>query len=116
MCKFRRPFRVLTEIRAQLARIEQQLGEIQMSQQDIDQATTAIQGEVTDLQAKDTAIQAAQQQLLDEIATLQGQGVNTTALVQATASLLQAQGADDATVQALTDAANQANPPAPPAA
>lgn len=95
-----------------LNRIERKVDHIMTQQDDVNAATTAIQGEVTDLQAKDTAIQAAQQQLLSEITTLQGQGVDTSALVSATAALLQAQGADDTVVQALTDAANQANPPA----
>ena len=84
---------------------------IMASQDDINAATTAVEGEVADLSAKDDAIEAAQAALLAEIQTLQGNGVDTTALVAATADLLTAQGADDATVAALT-AASQPTPPA----
>lgn len=70
------------------------------NQADVDAATTAIEGEVADLGAKDTAIQA----VVTEILALQEQGVDTTALVTATADLLTAQGADDAQVAALTAA------------
>ena len=83
-----------------------------MSQSDIDSATAEIEAEVADLGTQDAAILAAQNAFTAEIAALNGQGVNTTALVAATAKLLAAQGADDAAVAALTAAAT---PPAPPA-
>ena len=81
------------------------------NQADVDAATTAIEGEVADLGAKDTAIQA----VVAEILALQRQGVDTTALVAATADLLTAQGADDAQVAALTAAVTPATPDAPAA-
>ena len=104
--------RVLREINARLHRIEQQQEKIIMSQSDIDNATAEIEAEVTDLATQDAAILAAQNEFTAELAALNGQGVNTTALVAAAAKLLAAQGANDTTVAALTAAAA---PPAPPA-
>jgi hypothetical protein len=95
-----------------LLELNRKADKIIMTQSDIDAATSAIEGEVADLQAKDAQILAAQQQLLATIAA-GGTSDNTQALVQATADLLTAQGADDATVAALVAAAGL--PPAVPA-
>ena len=104
----------LGAIRAQLDRMEVTEGKILMSQSDIDAATSQIQSEVTDLGTQDAAILAAQNAFTTALQAVQGQGVNTTALVAATAQLLQAQGADDSTVAALTAASQPATPaPAP---
>ena len=80
------------------------------AQDDINAADAQIEADVADLGTQDAAIEAAQQQLLATIQGLQSQGVDTTKLVADTAALLQAQGANDATVAALTAAS------APPAA
>jgi hypothetical protein len=98
------------EILRALEEINEKLGEILMSQSDIDNVTAEIEAEVTDLGTKDAAILAAQNAFTAEIATLQGQGVNTTALVAAAAQLVAAHGANDSTVAALTAASA---PPAP---
>jgi hypothetical protein len=78
---------------------------IMTEQADINAADAAIEGDLADSATRDAAILAAQQKLLATIAGLQGSGVNTAQLVADTAALLQAQGADDATVAALTAAA-----------
>lgn len=105
----------VTVTNAQILRSLQELHakvDILMTQQDdINAADTAIESEVADLATNDAAIEAAQAQLLATITGLQGQGVNTAQLVADTAALLQAHGASDATVAALTAAAA---PPATP--
>jgi uncharacterized protein (DUF3084 family) len=78
---------------------------IMTSQDDINAADAQIQAEVADLGTQDAAILAAQEKFQATIAGLQGGGVNTTQLVADTANLLQAMGASDATVAALTTAA-----------
>ena len=83
--------RVLCEINAQYGAINEKLENILMSQSDIDAATAQIEAEVADIATQDAAILAAQNAFTAEIATLKGQGVNTTALVAATAQLLTAQ-------------------------
>jgi hypothetical protein len=103
------------EILRALSEIDRKLELIIMSQQDIDTVTGQIEAEVTDLGTQDAAILAAQNAFAAEITTLQGQGVDTSKLVAAAQQLLTAQGADDATVAALTAAANPAPAPAPSA-
>ena len=98
------------QLQQQLIRIETKVDLIMAAQDDIAVADTAIEAEVADLAAQDKAIQAAQAQLLATIQALQTQGVDTSQLVADTAALLQAQGANDSVVAALTAAAN---PPAP---
>jgi hypothetical protein len=107
----------LREINQKLAAIQKTLGVIVTTQDEVNAADTAMEGEIADLATKDEAIAAAQAQLLATIQGLQGAGVDTTKLVADTAALLQAQGADDATVAALTAAAAPAAPApdAPPA-
>ena len=100
--------RELRAIRGQLNRIEKKEKTIMASQDDINAATAQIDTEVADLGTQDAAILAAQNALVTVITGLQNSGVDTSALVTATAALLTAQGADDATVTALTDAATAA--------
>jgi hypothetical protein len=92
-------------IAQQLAVLTSQIGRIMTAQDDINAADAAIEGELADSATRDAAILAAQEKLLATIAGLQSAGVSTTQLVADTAALLQAQGADDATVAALTAAA-----------
>ena len=83
-------------------------------QANIDAAVAQDTAAVTDLGTQDAAIVAAQNALLAEIQTLQTQGVDTTQLAAASASLATALGANDQTVAALTAAA-QPGTPQPPA-
>jgi hypothetical protein len=78
---------------------------IMTAQDDINAADQAIQAEVADLGTQDAAILAAQEKFQATIAGLQGAGVNTSQLVADVALLVQAHGASDATVAALTAAA-----------
>lgn len=82
---------------------------VSQEQQDVDAATAQDTAAVADLGTQDAAIEAAQAELLAQIQSLQGQGVNTASLAAASASLATALGANDSTVAALTAAAQ---PPA----
>jgi hypothetical protein len=88
-----------------LAAILANTEKIIMSQGDIDAADQAIKDEVTGLAADDMAIETAQTKLLATIAGLQAGGLNTTELVADTAALLQAHGASESVIAALTAAA-----------
>jgi hypothetical protein len=92
-------------ILAALETIRKQGVKIMSAQDDINAADAQIEAEVADIATQDAAILAAQEQFVTTIQGLQGQGVDTSQLVADTAALLQAQGANDATVAALTAAA-----------
>lgn len=100
---------MLNHIDAQICAINANIEEIKMSQSDIDAAVATDTALLSDLTTQTAAIAAAQAAFAAEIATLQGQGVNTDALDAINAQLAAAQAPLDAAVSALTAAS------APPA-
>jgi len=96
--------RVLDRIDAQLCAINEKLENIIMSQSDIDAAVATDTALLADLTTQTAAIAAAQAAFAAEIATLQGQGVDTSALDAINAQLAAAQAPLDAAVTALTAA------------